>query len=124
MCLNLSCSFESFARLALKSILGSSPEVGPACGDLCGAGSFPSAQLCPKLQKSQECLSLKHPSAAPKAAWDAADILCLFYHHHHESRSFQEFSLQPKTCLCFDSYLEAKGQLSNHNTQSRFCKLI
>lgn len=94
-------------------------------GVRCSKGAVPSAQLCPKLQKPRGCLSLKHPSAPPKPGWDAADILCLFYHHHHhKSHSFEEFSLQPKTCLCFDSYLEAKGQLSNHNIQSRFGKLI
>lgn len=36
MCLNLSSTFESLARLAPKSTLGSSPEVGRTCGDLCG----------------------------------------------------------------------------------------
>lgn len=36
MRLNLSSTFEFLARLAPKSILGSSPKVGPTCGDLCG----------------------------------------------------------------------------------------
>lgn len=86
-------------------------------------GAFPLPSFDLNFKNHSNVYPFNLPQQLPNLA---ADIPCLFHHHHHhqESHSFQEFPLQPKTCLCFDSYLEAKGQLSNHNTQSRFCKLI
>lgn len=87
-------------------------------------GAFPLPSFALNFQNHGDLYPSNTPQHLPKAGWDAAVILLFYHHHHHESHSFQEFSLQPKTCLCFDSYLEAKRQLSNHNTQCRFGKLI